>query len=89
MPRGGKRCGDPPVVDFLAVVSVMRLTELFNEARPGETSPRDTYLKVGGLMSSGGGHSSEAHCVPHTQRALKSVGESSAVYRGEMGGDEL
>ena len=57
---GGNRSGDqnpkPPVVDFLAVVSMMRLTELFNEARPGELSPRDTYLKVGARMIRWGYH---------------------------------
>ena len=50
--------------------------ELSIEVKWGETSSEDTYLKVGGLMSSKDGHSGEAHCAPHTEGALKSVNEA-------------
>ena len=43
--------GGRPVVDFLAVISLMRLMELRPEPGPLGPSPRDVYLKVRALHS--------------------------------------
>ena len=42
----GSRCSVQPIMDFVAVISTLRLTELHDEPELAIPTPRDTYLRV-------------------------------------------